>query len=197
MWHAEFLAVKRFIDDMHIQPQSGKVIEIGGGPYVVVEEKVQPNPTLTVSPQVIFLDAGFISRYGDDPHIKADFLNWSAIQNLASNFDLVYSFQTIDHVINPFIFARHLVAIAKPGGIVFVTSVFSYPYHPSPADYWRFSPDGMRELFRQAGNNVVLWSGFGPNTGGVIAVVQRMPASYAPYPHKLHYRELFNETITV
>ena len=193
MWQAEFLAVKRFIDDMRIDPTQGKAIEVGGGPIVVVDDKPQDNPLLSLSPQVTFLDEGFITRYGKPPHILADFMSWSEISHLAGSFDLVYSFQTMEHVNNPFLFVRHLVAITKPGGAIFLTTVFSFAYHPSPSDYWRFSPQGLQELFKQAGDNMLLWAGFGPNQGGVIAVAQRTPATYWAYPTKLRFEEVLGK----
>ena len=45
---------------------------------------------------------------------------------------------------------RSLNEIATPGGLVIVSTVFCYPYHPSPHDYWRFTQDGLALLAEYA-----------------------------------------------
>jgi hypothetical protein len=58
-------------------------------------------------------------------------------------------------VSDPFTFCRNLVRVAKPGGLIYLATVFSWEYHPSPQDYFRFSPEGLRQCFAGAGAEVL------------------------------------------
>jgi hypothetical protein len=79
--------------------------------------------------------------------------------------DLPYSYQNtfgtaiclnvIEHVQNPFRVFAALYQIMKADSLLIVETVFSFPYHPSPNDYWRYSPDCLRYLSEQAGFTVL------------------------------------------
>ncbi len=79
--------------------------------------------------------------------------------------DLPYDYQNafgtavclnvIEHVQNPFRVFAALYQIMKPNSLLIIETVFSFPYHPSPNDYWRYSPDCLRYLSEQAGFNVL------------------------------------------
>jgi len=40
-----------------------------------------------------------------------------------------------------------MVRILKPNGFIFVTTLFSWRYHTSPIDFWRFTPHCLAYLF--------------------------------------------------
>lgn len=61
----------------------------------------------------------------------------------------------IEHVVNPFQVFDAIYQIMRQDGLVVVSTVFSFPYHPSPRDYWRFSPDCLRMLAEGAGFEVL------------------------------------------
>lgn len=61
--------------------------------------------------------------------------------------DIVYSNNTFEHIVNPFVAAQNIIGMLKHNGIVFIRAPFSYRYHPVPNDYWRFTPAGLRQLF--------------------------------------------------
>lgn len=64
-------------------------------------------------------------------------------------FDGVICKEVLEHVKDPLASARELVRVTRPGGSVFVTLIFVHPYHAaSYGDYWRFTEDAARELFR-------------------------------------------------
>jgi len=64
-------------------------------------------------------------------------------------FDLVYSHQVLEHVPKPWLAAKELVRVLKPGGIGLHTTCAHNPRHGLPAfnDYYRFLPDGLEQLF--------------------------------------------------
>lgn len=79
--------------------------------------------------------------------------------------DLPYDYQdvfgtavclnVIEHVQNPFRVFAALYQIMKPNSLLIIETVFSFPYHPSPNDYWRYTPDCLRYLSEQAGFSVL------------------------------------------
>lgn len=66
-----------------------------------------------------------------------------------SSFDLVVCTQVLEHVARPVEALREVRRILKPEG----TFLFSVPhvwfFHPHPADYWRFTQQGVLELCAQ------------------------------------------------
>lgn len=110
-----------------------------------------------------------------------DFLDWEAIAPLAGRFDLVFCFDTLEHILNPFKFCEHLIYITRPGGYVYVATVLEWPYHPSPEDYFRFSPSGLRKCFISPLNclgrePVILECNWGSDGKGVFLFGQRSHA---------------------
>jgi len=61
-------------------------------------------------------------------------------------FDYVISDQVLEHLQNPFAAVDESFRVLKKGGVAIHTSCFINYYHPSPGDYWRFSPDAFRFL---------------------------------------------------
>lgn len=61
----------------------------------------------------------------------------------------------IEHVQNPFRVFAALYQIMKKNSLLIIETVFSFPYHPSPLDYWRYSPDCLRYLSETAGFTVL------------------------------------------
>lgn len=61
-------------------------------------------------------------------------------------YDCIVCDQVLEHVENPFDAVKELHRVLKSGGILFLTTVFMYPIHEHPKDYWRFSPDGLENL---------------------------------------------------
>ncbi|MEO1083898.1 MAG: methyltransferase domain-containing protein, partial [Acidobacteriota bacterium] len=60
---------------------------------------------------------------------------------------------TLEHVRDPQRAMAEVRRTLKPGGVVLFTSVFAFPIHDYPNDFWRFTPEVFRALaepFRQA-----------------------------------------------
>lgn len=120
-------------------------------PYEITE-----NPLCGRIPGIRFLDSGFnADAIGTDADIAVDFLDESAVAPLEGRFDLVISFDTLEHVRDPRRFCRHLVRAVRPAGHVYVATVFAWPYHPSPEDFFRFSPEGLRTCCEGAGAHLL------------------------------------------
>ena len=136
---------------------------LAGPETVYLDTILACNPLFELSPNQTFLDKGFnVDSIGTKADKVVDFLDSSSISHLQGRFDLVYCFDTLEHISNPFLFCEHLIYITKPGGYVYMATVFEWPYHPSPEDDFRFSPAGLRELFHSPLNKLrdefsVLW----------------------------------------
>ena len=60
-------------------------------------------------------------------------------------FDIAVCLSILEHIQNPQVAIKELYRVLKPGGVIWVQVPFHFPYHESPKDYWRVSPDGLRE----------------------------------------------------
>lgn len=69
----------------------------------------------------------------------------------AEKFGTVVCLNVIEHVENPFKVFDAIGKCMQPVSLAIISTVFSFPYHPSPRDYWRFSPECLRMLAEQAG----------------------------------------------
>lgn len=63
-----------------------------------------------------------------------------------ASYDGVFCTGTLEHVRDPWQAVRELHRILKPGGLVHIDVPFIQGFHPDPADYWRFTRDGLRLL---------------------------------------------------
>lgn len=73
---------------------------------------------------------------------------------LGRTWDVVLCEQVLEHVSDPCAAVRTLHDLARPGGWVVVSTPFLIRIHPSPTDYWRFTPAGLRVLLERAGLDV-------------------------------------------
>jgi len=60
----------------------------------------------------------------------------------------VITCDTLEHVEFPHTALTEIHRILKPGGMVFLSTVLDFRIHDSPADYWRFTPDGLKSLLK-------------------------------------------------
>lgn len=98
-------------------------------------------------------------------HINPDYIVLNPEKGDPYIEDLPYTYQNafgtavclnvIEHVQNPFRVFAALYQVMKNNGLLIIETVFSFPYHPSPNDYWRYSPDCLRYLAEQAGFTVL------------------------------------------
>lgn len=63
------------------------------------------------------------------------------------HFSLGICCSVFEHVKNPWIMAKNLGSVIKPGGVLYISVPWVWPYHPYPDDYFRFSWRGIIELF--------------------------------------------------
>jgi len=61
----------------------------------------------------------------------------------------------LEHVNNPFEVFEALHKIMKEDSLLIIETVFSFPYHPSPNDFWRFSPECLKYIAERTGFKVL------------------------------------------
>jgi SAM-dependent methyltransferase len=66
----------------------------------------------------------------------------------AGRFDCILASEALEHVSDPFLFAREVTRVLKPGGAVILTVPFLFHKHGDPSDFWRPTDQGMSELFK-------------------------------------------------
>ncbi len=105
------------------------------------------------------------------------------IQNLDqvpdASVDVILSDMVLEHVPDPRAAMSESHRVLKPGGLAIHTSVFTMPHHPSPRDYWRFSPDGWRHLAADF-SRVHQAAGFG-NRRALLMVLARLTRIQSRY----------------
>jgi hypothetical protein len=62
-------------------------------------------------------------------------------------FGTILCMSVVEHVNDIVPFARNLTEITAPGGTLFLSVPFIWRFHGYPSDYWRFSPEGVKQLF--------------------------------------------------
>jgi|WetSurSiteA1Bulk_404760.scaffolds.fasta_scaffold00897_15 SAM-dependent methyltransferase len=128
---------------------SGKLLDVGGFPITdTIIEQADAHYKL----QYHSLDIRNISEtvgkfIHQDRIFNADITNCPQIAD--NSFDAIISFDTFEHLTEPWKAAKEITRILKPSGICVISTIFSWRFHPSPIDYWRFSPECLMYLFRE------------------------------------------------
>ena len=63
-------------------------------------------------------------------------------------FDLILCLDMLEHAKEPFEVIESAKQCLKGNGVLLVTSVFNFPIHEYPNDYWRFTPECFKMLLR-------------------------------------------------
>lgn len=66
-------------------------------------------------------------------------------------FETVILVSVFEHVKDPYEVSDALYKIMKPGGYLINSAPFLFPYHPSPEDNFRFSPQALRSIHEKSG----------------------------------------------
>lgn len=61
----------------------------------------------------------------------------------------IITLDTLEHVEFPRKALSEMFRVLKPGGLLVMTSVFEFPIHGYPDDYWRFTPNAFKSLLRE------------------------------------------------
>lgn len=70
---------------------------------------------------------------------------------LDGEFDTVVSTQVLEHVENPWLMLKEITRVLKKDGVCILTVPFLVPYHPDPQDNFRFTVNGLINMFKAEG----------------------------------------------
>lgn len=77
------------------------------------------------------------------------------------SFDVVISTQVLEHVEKPWIMVKEIHRILKKNGICILTAPFLSSYHADPHDYFRYTVDGTKSLFKNEGFKIIECDSYG------------------------------------
>src|SRR5262245_18835891 len=63
------------------------------------------------------------------------------------SFDTVLATEVLEHCRRPQVAVDEIHRVLRVGGTCVLSTRFLYPVHGSPGDYFRFTDEGLRELF--------------------------------------------------
>ena len=63
-------------------------------------------------------------------------------------FDTVIATEVLEHCYSPEKAVREIHRLLRKGGATILSTRFIHPHHPAPCDYFRFSAEGLKYLFR-------------------------------------------------
>ncbi len=72
----------------------------------------------------------------------------------SGSFDSVVSFQVLEHVRDVLFYLGECRRALRPGGRLFLSTHGTWPYHPHPTDFWRWTREGLRAVVEEAGFTV-------------------------------------------
>jgi hypothetical protein len=109
-----------------------------------------------ISSHLLAAGARQVTRYdlgSDDPDVVVGPLEQMPFDD--SSFDNALCNAVLEHVGDVERSMAELARVVRPGGHLVVTVPFLQPYHPCPGDYRRYTADGLCDLGRRAGLEVV------------------------------------------
>lgn len=123
--------------------QADHVLNIGAGGEIerhIREHGVRPT-TLDIDPD-------------KKPDLVQDIMQMKTIAD--ETIDVVICMEVLEHVANPFAAMHELSRVLRPGGVVIGSTPFILGIHLSPHDYFRFTEHGIRLLFKDFDEKVLV-----------------------------------------
>jgi SAM-dependent methyltransferase len=148
----------------------GKVIDFGSGskPYQELFANVES-----------YRGVDFIIHDAKDILLK----NPDCLPMPNESVDNVLSFQVLEHVQKPQQYLRECHRVLKPGGRLLLTTHGTWCYHPGPnnGDFWRWTHDGLENIFQECGFAVERKEGL---THGSRCLMQMLLILQDPFRHR-------------
>jgi SAM-dependent methyltransferase len=104
---------------------------------------------------------GLDFQEGPNVDVVADIEKRTQFDN--DNFHTVICSEVMEHLYRPADALKEMHRVLKKDGWIIITTLFAFPVHGYPDDYWRFTPSCMKRLLEDAGFRDIK-----VETGGVI-----------------------------
>jgi len=105
--------------------------------------------------------------------------------------DLIICDSVLEHVPQAYQAIKEMSRVVKPGGYVYVTIPFLYPFHASPNDYYRWTLEGIKEEFK---NFKLVKAGM---RGGPMGALQGVLMHMLALPLSLGINSLYHTWVNV
>lgn len=115
----------------------GKLLEIGGSTARSAQNQFQDFDYINLD----------IWDSSEVPTIVGDITDCGKLIE-SNSVDFVFSMHVFEHIAEPWKAASEICRILRPGGLAVTVTFWSWRYHPTPIDYWRYSPDCLEFLFK-------------------------------------------------
>ena len=110
--------------------------------------------------------SGYLSRIKGDHSVTTMNLDEKASPDIVhdleqplpiapESFDGVLLVNVLEHIFNYQQLLAESARVLKPGGRIVVVVPFSFPVHPSPHDYWRFTGEALAKILADAGFHTI------------------------------------------
>ena len=104
--------------------------------------------------------------------------------------DAVIACDMIEHLHSPYVFVEEIKRLLRPHGYILISAPFIHPYHGGMnagmhcPDYWRFTEDGLRLLFKDFDIEITSDGGFFYGLASFLPSLKR-PLQFLDrfYPH--------------
>lgn len=104
-----------------------------------------------------------------------------------SEFDLIITQEVLEHVRNPNKAMSEIYRVLKKSSIAYIQLPFIIGYHPCPNDYWRYTHQGIEELAKSSGFEVLkIEASVGPAVGFYRILVEFFSVLIAVINHRLY-----------
>jgi SAM-dependent methyltransferase len=100
-------------------------------------------PTRSLFPNKEYVGCDFIEGEGVDEIMDVHNLHLPD-----NSVGTIICSSVLEHVENPIKAIEEFKRVLKSNGIIIITVPFIFPVHSYPNDYWRFTPECMRTLFK-------------------------------------------------
>jgi SAM-dependent methyltransferase len=112
---------------------------------------IQDDRYIQISKPWKFIDNEYLilNPESGDPYIE------ELPERYCNKFNTVIMVSVLEHVDDPFKVVEAIFKICKPGAYFFNSTPFVFPYHPSPNDNFRFSPNGLKIVHERSGFKVL------------------------------------------
>jgi len=129
---------QRLFLERHLPQAGGPVIEIGSKDY-----------GSTTSFRDLYRDVDYVGadlEAGKGVDVVVDLTK--GLGSLEEGrFALAICCSVLEHTPEPWVMARNLLRLLRPGGMLYLSVPWVWRYHAYPDDYFRFSPRAVQALF--------------------------------------------------
>lgn len=132
--------IMQFVEELVEQVKNKTVLDVGAGDWPWTRQLLKP--VCSYIAQDVFTH----------PAINIVCKAEELVQTVGENsYDAVTCFDVLEHVDDPFLVAKNLYQVIRPGGFLALTVPFNYFVHAHGEknfwDYWRFTAYGLRKMF--------------------------------------------------